>query len=132
MSIQTFKILTEYNNNPIMHFQYKTNGLYSYRQTMITYYVSILKHMIPAILLGVLVNKISDRIQKITELPALPMIFMQFLLGFVFLYIIETKLARYSSFDEEWQSTTPGLGFPALYFGVQTNLFNNIIATFGK
>lgn len=113
-----------------MKFGYKTDGMFSYRRTMLAYCFDILKHVLPAILLGVTVNKISKELEKRFNLKPIPMIFIQLSLSASLLYLLETKLLRASSYDEEWQITTPGLFFSAAFFGVQTQLSNNIMKVF--
>ena len=113
-----------------MKYNYNTNGLFSYRRNMFTYSYSILKHVLPAILLGVTINRISKEIEKRFKLTPIPMVLIQLFLSAVLLYLLETKFLRSSSYDEEWQITTPGLFFSAAFFGVQTNLSNNIMKVF--
>ena len=113
-----------------MKFGYKTDGVFSYRRSVFTYCFDILKHVLPAILLGVTVNRIAKEIEKRFKLTPIPMILLQLALSAALLYLLETKLLQGSSYDEEWQITTPGLFFSAAFFGVQTHLANNIMKVF--
>ena len=113
-----------------MKFGYKTDGVFSYRQNLLAYCYDILKHVLPAILLGVMINRASKEIEKRFELRPIPMILIQLSLSASLLYVFETMLLRGSSYDEEWQITTPGLFFSAAFFGVQTQLQNNIMKVF--
>jgi hypothetical protein len=113
-----------------MKLKYKTDGLFSYRKTMLSYCFDILKHVLPAILLGVTINRIAKELEKRFKLAPIPMILIQLSLSAVLLYLLETQLLRASSYDEEWQVTTPGLFFSAAFFGVQTQLQNNIMKVF--
>lgn len=36
------------------------------------------------------------------------------------------KMTNNTKFAEHWQSTIPGLTFPAFYFGIQTNIYGTI------
>jgi hypothetical protein len=109
---------------------YKTNGFFSYRRNVFTYSYAILRHVLPGILLGVTINHICKVLQKRFNLTPLVMIFIQLFMSAVLLWLLETKLLLQSSYDEEWQITTPGLFFSAAFFGVQTNLSNNIMKVF--
>lgn len=122
------------NNIPFcsiaMKLKYTTAGMFSYRRTIFTYFASMLQHVLPAIVFGVTINRISLEIEKLTKWKSVPMIFVQLLLSAILLFLIETVFLRGQSFDEEWQATTPGLFFSAVFFGVQTNLYSHITKVF--
>lgn len=114
-----------------MKLKYTKDGIFAYRRTLMSYFLSMLKHVLPAIVLGAVINNVSDKIEKRFKWtgPTL-MIFVQLFLSAIVLFLIETKLSRFTSYDEEWQGTTPGLFFAAVFFGVQTKLYENITKSF--
>lgn len=79
---------------------------------------------VPALILGVVVDKACEKIQQKLNLGPLAMIIIQIIILAIVLYIIEKYLSK--MYADEWQGTTPGLFFVSFYFGVQFNLFSNV------
>lgn len=50
--------------------------------------------------------------------------FFQLLVSFIFLYILIILLPH--NIYQNWQNAISGLAFPAIYYGIQITMFNNI------
>lgn len=97
-----------------------------YKSSLGTYVIYCLLFTIPAIILGLAINRITMEIKKWLNPPIVLLVLIQLLIAILVLYIIETYIS--SKFSSGWQSNTPGLFFVAIYFGLQTLLYADIVA----
>jgi F0F1-type ATP synthase assembly protein I len=104
------------------------DGLHGYRKNLGTYALRIAVHAVPAIVVGLVIDKVFKKIQDTWKLKPILMIVLQILVIIAVLFVFERASISYSN---EWQSNTPGFFFVSFLFGTQFNLFNNI-ALFGK
>ena len=79
---------------------------------------------IPALALGVIIDKILHKLQTRFDLGPLLMIVIQFIVIIVVLFIVEKYIA--GKYAADWQISTPGIFFYVFFFGVQFNLFENL------
>ena len=87
------------------------------------YAFDCLKHSVPAVFIGILVDKFLKRVQEKYDVKPLVIIIVQTVILFVILYFIEITFTRYA---QDWQETTPGIFFTFFLFCVQFNFFDNI------
>lgn len=78
-----------------------------------------------ALLLGAFVTYIIFNIQQTFNLSIMSTIIINLLITISILYIIETVISP--SFSEEWHTTTPGLFFVAIFFGLQILAYDNAL-----
>lgn len=102
--------------------------LHKYRENLGTYALRVGLHVVPAIALGLAIDKIIQKLQEKYELRPLTVIVIQLIVLILVLFIVERISRKYA---DEWQNNTPGLFFSAFLFGTQSNLYSNI-AAFGK
>lgn len=98
--------------------------LFAYRNSLGAYALRIGLHTVPAIILGIIVDKIVAKLQQLFNIPPIVAIIIQLLIVIYVLYLIEIYISKQYAF--EWQNTTPGLFFSGFFFGTQFNLFTNI------
>lgn len=95
------------------------------------YTLEIIKHAVPAIFIGLVLDKILKKVQEKYEINEFIMIVMQITILAIILFIIQKYLSA-KSYSSAWQSTTPGFFFVAFVFSCQFNLFANIKALGNK
>lgn len=100
--------------------------MFEYRSGIIPYFKVTAYHIIPAIILGAICQKISAFIQQYFKLKPLVAIVLQLILMTLILYIIEVRISML--YGSQWQTITPGLFFVSIFFGLQSSLYNNIAA----
>lgn len=87
------------------------------------YYSECFSYATVGAILGLTIDILSAKLQlKYDIRPGLMWLIQMFVLITV-LYIVETFISR--QFAQDWQSTTKGLFFVFLYFGLQNNLYQN-------
>ena len=101
------------------------DATHTYKYDVKEYYKSFFIQGGAGLILGILVDRTTKRIQDYTQFNKYVMILIQLFLAILILYIIERKVS--DNFASVWQSTNPGLLFVSLYFGTQFVLYNNII-----
>lgn len=97
-----------------------------YKTGVLQYFGVTALYVFPAIVVGVLCEKITRHIQINYELSALIMIIIQLFLATLFLYIIEYYLSP--KYGSNWQEITPGLFFVSIFFGLQSSLYANVFS----
>lgn len=97
----------------------------NYKSSMGNYFFQCFLFAIPAIILGLAINKLCTVIKDKFQFPVLAMVLIQLLIAILVLYIIEIYISAW--YGASWQSTTPGLFFAGIYFGLQTLLFADIV-----
>ena len=81
------------------------------------------------IVLGIWINNLSSTlIVKLNLTDTYNKIFFQVIICSFILSIIHIYVNNY--FGWTWQNLTPGLFFVSFFFGVQFNIFNNIISLY--
>ena len=98
-----------------------------YKNNILQYYKVTAYHVIPAIILGVICEKLNNYLQIKYKIQPLVAVCLQLIIAIFFLYIIEIYICP--SCGVEWQAITPGLFFVSLFFGLQTSLYSNIYNT---
>ncbi len=96
---------------------------FGYEHDIKKFYISCAIHAVTGTIAGILVNKVSDWTAKAFNMIRLFDILFQMLLIVTFLYLMEKGANK---FTKEFQINTPGLIFVGMFFGTQSNLFNNI------
>lgn len=96
----------------------------AYRENLLNYSLQIGLQVIPAIAMGMIVDKVLKKLQHRFQLGPVVMILIQLIVIVVLLFIIEKYIA--TNYADAWQLTTPGFFFPVFFFGVQFNLFENL------
>ncbi len=94
-------------------------------ETIFGYYSRMIYHIIPAIILGIIIDKYLTKLQTI-YLPNnhLFYVILQLIIIILALYVIQKYISP--TYASSWQSTTPGILFVSLFFGIQVNLYKNI------
>ena len=100
--------------------------IFNYRNSPTNYFTKMAAHSLSGIALGVAVDKICRRIQSGYNLRPSVMILIQLIVIAVSFYVIEFYLSKKFKYAMEFQNITPGLLFAGLFFGVQSNLLQNI------
>lgn len=95
-----------------------------YRQNLLNYALQAGVQAIPAIVLGIIIDKILKKFQECGGIHPLIMIVIQIIVIILILYLVEKHVAP--NYASDWQITTPGILFPIFFLGVQFNLFDNI------
>ena len=93
------------------------NGILQYYQ-ITSYFV------LPAIVLGVVCEKITSYFQNKFNLSPLVAIIFQLILVTLLLYIIEMCISY--EYGSQLQSITAGIFFVSILFGLQVSLYTNI------
>jgi hypothetical protein len=86
-------------------------------------FVNIVIYAIMGIVLAMITNKIYSHVDKF-ELDSKIKLAIKFLIFGSVLYYVHHYISK--EFASDWQSTTPGLFFVSMYFGLQPNLMNQI------
>lgn len=81
-------------------------------------------HIVPAGILGVLIDKIMHKADKNYNLSPLASVTIQTTITVTVLYIIEKYM--FPKYAKEWQDNTPGIYFTFFIFAVQIHLLDNI------
>lgn len=81
-------------------------------------------HLVPAIVIGVTIDKIFRKVQRTYNWSPLVLVVVQLLAVILVLYSIEKYVSR--RYAKEWQDTTPGLFFSFFIFLVQFNFTENL------
>jgi len=95
-----------------------------YKNNIAQYYKVTAYFALPAIILGIICEKISSYLQRTFNLSPLVAIVLQLILATLILYIVEIHIS--SEYGSYWQNITPGLFFVSIYFGSQSSLYTNI------
>lgn len=95
-----------------------------YDSSLSHFYSEILKQIIPAAVLGIVLDRTLKKIQQDHEIRPVIMVVVQILIGIAILYVIENYISK--PYAKSWQKTTPGIYFSLFYFGMQFQLFNNL------
>jgi len=102
----------------ILEVDYKTGALHYFGVTTL--------YVLPAIVLGVLCEKITRYLQTTYNLNSFVSIIIQLFLAILFLFVVEYYISP--KFGENWQAITPGLFFVSIFFGLQASLYANVFA----
>jgi len=105
-------------------FSSSSDDMMAYRENLLNYSLQIGLQVIPAIAMGMIVDKVLKKLQHRFQLGPVVMILIQLIVIVVLLFIIEKYIA--TNYADAWQLTTPGFFFPVFFFGVQFNLFENL------
>lgn len=102
--------------------------------------VELIAFCIAGIIFGALVDfpfvKLTNYVKTKYENDAVTLKVIRFgilLLHFISIIIVlyaMMKLTIQSSLYRHWQNTIPGLGFPAFFFGIQTNIFSTVTSLY--
>lgn len=103
---------------------------HEYRKNPGSYTLAISKQIITAIAVGIVIDRISAYIQSRYKVNPIIMIIIQILFIISVLYIIEKFISQ--KFADEWQNNTPGIFFVSFFFGLQFNLFSNLLSLSNK
>lgn len=95
-----------------------------YKTGPLQYFGVTALYVFPAIILGVVCEKIIRYIQTTYQLNASIMIIIQLFLATLFLYIVEHYVSP--KYGSNWQEITPGLFFVSIFFGLQSSLYTNV------
>jgi hypothetical protein len=98
---------------------------FEYREGIVPYFKNVGFHVVPAIILGVICEKITHYVQTKYNLRPWITIILQLLLITLILYTIEIHISQ--SYASQWQDITPGFIFVSIFFGLQLSLYNNIV-----
>jgi hypothetical protein len=96
----------------------------------LSFFVKSVAYTLPAILLGILVDRLVDKLKKKKRFGDKPCTYvvLQFAINLAILFVVLKGLSyKYAS---EFQNTLPGMFFSTLFFGVQTKWFANIDESF--
>lgn len=88
------------------------------------YYSQILQQAVPAIALGIVLDRTLKKMQNEYKIRPIIMIIMQIIIGIAILYLIEKYISK--AYATAWQNTTPGFYFVTFYFSTQFQLFTNL------
>ena len=109
--------------------EYINDNIFHFKKSAFTYYGKCGLYAIIGIGLGLLIERICKKIQsqyKPATITTITMIVLQLFMIISTLYIIEIYVS--GQFAIEWQNTTPGFMFVALFFNLQPTLISNITA----
>lgn len=88
------------------------------------YFSQVLQQAIPAVVLGIVLDRTLKLVQQTYKIHRVVMIIVQIIVGIMILYYIEKYVSK--AYASAWQSTTPGFYFVSFYFGTQFQLFANL------
>ena len=94
---------------------------YAYRNSLIIYFKKCFLYALIGIILSLVINYLILNIQNYFNLSLFVTVLTHLLISILVLYTAEILIMP--SFGEEWQTTTPGLFFASLYFGIQIVLY---------
>lgn len=112
------------SETPMMSAPIFGEGMMAYRENALNYALQVGLQAIPAIAMGLIIDKVLKKLQDKFDLGPLVMILIQLIVVVVILFIVERYIA--TNYADAWQQTTPGLFFLIFLFGTQFNLFENI------
>ncbi len=95
-----------------------------YKTGISQYYKVTAYFVLPAIILGVVCEKMTAFFQRKYNLSPLVAIILQLILATFLLYMVEIHISP--EYGSQWQSITPGLFFVSIFFGLQASLYTNI------
>jgi hypothetical protein len=101
-------------------------NLFNYRRSAGKYAVKSAAHSAGGLLLGVGIDKVCSKLQRGLNIKPALMILIQLVVIVIVFYTIEMYITKQFKYAMEWQNITPGLLFAGLFFGSQSNLFENI------
>ncbi len=98
--------------------------MFYYRRDFVTYYTAALAHIVPAIVLAKTIDKLSCTLKDNLDLSPLLTLMVQGTINVFVLFLIEDYVSR--QYASQWQTTTPGIFFTVLFFGLQDNFIRTI------
>lgn len=92
-------------------------------KSIINYYYNCLLFGIPGVYLGLIIESFFVYETK-KKGKCFVLGIKQLLVNIFILYIIQVHIS--DTFASQWQENTPGIFFVAMFFGVQTTMYNNL------
>lgn len=108
-----------------------------YKDSFTTFFTEFVAHGSVGLIVGAFVDRTFALVTRLSKRHltdredglvlrglALALAIAQLLTSILLLFVL--MLALPSHVYKRWQSTVPGLAFPSLFFGIQTQLFENV------
>ena len=100
-----------------------------YNNNIPYYFLAIFLNVVAAFILGILVDSFADFIQTKYNLSPLVAIVFHLIIATLVIYFIQFYISK--EWANQWSTTTPGIFFAAIFFGLQVSVITNSIE-FGK